>query len=75
MTYLSADDEAELRYEGSDYHLLKNGSYVCCAVTGQRIPLDELKYWSIERQEAYADCRISFERELACHPELRQLLA
>jgi hypothetical protein len=23
-------------------------------VTGQPIPLDELKYWSVERQEAYA---------------------
>ncbi|KAA6204374.1 MAG: DUF2093 domain-containing protein [Candidatus Tokpelaia sp.] len=68
-------NEAGLLYEGGDYRLLKNGSYVRCAVTGQRIPLNELKYWSIERQEAYADCRISFERELDCRPELRKLLA
>jgi hypothetical protein len=27
---------------------------VRCAVTGVPIPLDELKYWSVERQEAYA---------------------
>jgi len=37
--------------------------------------MDKLRYRSITRQEAYADCGISFERELACHPELRQLLA
>jgi len=33
---------------------LKPGAYVRCAVTGVEIPLDELKYWSVERQEAYA---------------------
>jgi len=27
---------------------------VRCAVTGTLIPLEELKYWSVERQEAYA---------------------
>jgi hypothetical protein len=27
---------------------------VRCAVTGVPIPLDELKYWSVELQEAYA---------------------
>ena len=26
---------------------------VLCEVTGQRIPLEELRYWSVERQEAY----------------------
>jgi len=73
MAHLLSDEEAKLLYEGGDYRLLKNGAYVRCAVTGRSIPLDELKYWSTSRQEAYADCRISFERELACRPELRQL--
>jgi hypothetical protein len=27
---------------------------VRCAVTGVQIPLDELKYWSVDLQEAYA---------------------
>jgi hypothetical protein len=27
---------------------------VRCAVTDVRIPLDELKYWSVDLQEAYA---------------------
>jgi hypothetical protein len=30
------------------------GTYVRCAVTDVRIPLDELKYWSVDLQEAYA---------------------
>ena len=49
-----AAGEAELRYLDGDYRIVRPGSYVRCAVTGEAIPLDELKYWSVERQEAYA---------------------
>jgi hypothetical protein len=45
---------AELRYGHGDYKIIRNGTFVRCAVTGQPIPLDDLKYWSVERQEAYA---------------------
>jgi len=47
--------EAQLRYLDGDYRIVRPGSYVRCAVTGDPIPLDELKYWSVERQEAYAN--------------------
>lgn len=46
--------EAEVKYLDGDFRVVKPGSYVRCAVTGAAIPLDELKYWSVERQEAYA---------------------
>jgi hypothetical protein len=36
---------------------------VICAVTGTRIPLHELRYWSVERQEAYVDADASVEAE------------
>jgi hypothetical protein len=49
-----AAGEAQLRYLDGDYRIVRPGSYVRCAVTGEAIPLDELKYWSVERQEAYA---------------------
>jgi hypothetical protein len=41
------------------------GSFVRCAVTGIDIPLDELKYWSVERQEAYIDAATSVSRHRA----------
>jgi hypothetical protein len=41
------------------------GAYVTCAVTGKRIPLSELRYWSVDRQEAYADVEASLKRELS----------
>ncbi len=47
--------EAKIRYLTPDYQVVSPGSYVVCAVTGKHIPLDELKYWSVERQEAYVD--------------------
>jgi hypothetical protein len=46
--------EAEIRYGDAEFKIVRPGTYVRCAVTGQPIPLDELRYWSVERQEAYA---------------------
>ncbi len=63
--------EAVLRYLDGDFEIVKHGSYVVCAVTSTQIPLDELKYWSVARQEAYATGLISYERELELNPELR----
>ena len=47
--------EAKLRYGDGDFDVLRPGAYVTCAVTGKPIPLEELRYWSVSRQEAYAD--------------------
>lgn len=45
--------EAEVRFLDGDFKVVRQGSFVRCAVTGQPIVLDDLKYWSVERQEAY----------------------
>ena len=52
--------EATLRYGTPEFTVVRPGTFVTCAVTGQRIPLDELRYWSVERQEAYVDAASSF---------------
>ena len=46
--------EAELKYLDGDFRVIRPGAFVRCAVTGLPIPLEELKYWSVERQEPYA---------------------
>jgi hypothetical protein len=46
--------EAQLQYLDGDFRVVSPGTYVRCAVTDVRIPLDELKYWSVDLQEAYA---------------------
>jgi hypothetical protein len=44
--------------------MLKRGTFVLCAVSGERIPLDTLRYWSAERQEAYATPELATKRLL-----------
>lgn len=55
--------EARLRYLDGDFQVLTPGTFVRCAVTGLEIPLDELKYWSIARQEPYIDAATSLAQE------------
>jgi len=50
----AANDLAKLHYGDGEYAVLRAGRYVVCAVTGQKIPLEQLRYWSAELQEAYA---------------------
>ena len=47
------DGPAQLHYGDGDFAVMKPGAWVPCAVTGRRIPLEALRYWSIARQEAY----------------------
>lgn len=46
--------EAVIEYRDSNIRVVRPGRFVRCAVTAEPIPLEELKYWSVERQEAYA---------------------
>jgi hypothetical protein len=54
--------EAKLRYLDGEYEILVPGGHVVCAVTGTQIPLDALRYWSVDLQEAYANPDISTRR-------------
>ncbi len=53
--------EAVIRYLDGDYVVLKPGSFVRCAITGKPIPVDELSYWNVDRQEPYADATAALE--------------
>lgn len=54
--------EAKVRYDHADFQVLSSGTFVRCAVTNQVIPIEELKYWNVERQEAYIDVATSLAR-------------
>ena len=56
--------EAKLRYLNGEFQILQSGSFVRCAVTGQIVPLDELRYWSVELQEPYASAEAALQRYL-----------
>ncbi len=50
---------AKLHYMPNGFRLLSNGDHVICAVSGEKISLEDLRYWSVERQEAYASAEVS----------------
>ena len=54
---------ARVRYLAGTFRLLSDGDHVVCAISGKRIPLHELRYWSVERQEPYVDAEASAEAE------------
>jgi hypothetical protein len=49
-----AAGEAEVRYGDGEYRVIRPGGFVRCATTNVPIPLDELRYWSVDLQEAYS---------------------
>jgi hypothetical protein len=46
--------EAKIEFLDGDFRVLRPGSFIRCAVSGEPIPLEELRYWDVDRQEAYA---------------------
>jgi hypothetical protein len=54
---------ARIHYMAGTFRLLASGDHVVCAVTGSRIPLHELRYWSVDRQEPYVDAEASLAAE------------
>jgi hypothetical protein len=55
-------EEAKLHYGDGEFAVMRPGRYVLCAVSGVPIPLEVLRYWSAERQEAYAGPAESLKR-------------
>lgn len=56
-------NEAKIKYLDGDFEVLAPGNFVLCAVTGMQIPLEELRYWSVDRQEPYVDAEASLRAQ------------
>lgn len=74
FTSNKADKLAKLKFYSADYHVLESGDHVLCAVSGQKITLENLEYWSEEFQEAYAKSEFAFERFIKNRNEKKQSL-
>lgn len=64
MLMTPADPPAKLHFLPYSFRVLTPGEYVLCAQTGVRIALEDLRYWSIERQEPYANADASTQAEV-----------
>ena len=56
------DGLAEIEYLDGEYRVVRPGSFVICAISGEKIPLEALRYWSVDLQEAYASPGIALKR-------------
>ena len=62
MLMSSKGRAATLHYGPNGFRVLRSGDHVVCAVTAVQIPLEELRYWSVDRQEAYWDAEAASSR-------------
>jgi hypothetical protein len=60
--------EADVKYLDGDFRVVRPGAFVRCAVTGVAIPLEELRYWSVDLQEAYATPQAVAQRQGSGYP-------
>jgi len=61
MLMSNTDRLARLHYMANGFRVLTPGDHVLCAVSGARIALEDLRYWSAARQEAYASAALATE--------------
>jgi hypothetical protein len=64
MLMNTSDRAATLFYQANGFRVLSPGSHVVCAVSGEKVTLEALRYWSVERQEAYAAAELATRRLL-----------
>jgi hypothetical protein len=61
MLMSNTDRPARLHFMANGFRVLSPGDHVVCAVSGARIALDDLRYWSVAKQEAYATAVLATE--------------
>lgn len=59
--------EAVIRYLDADFQIVREGDFVRCAATGRVIPLTDLRYWNVSRQQPFGSAEAAFsERVSSC---------
>jgi hypothetical protein len=64
--------EAKVKFLNGEFQVLSPGDFVRCAVTGETIMLPDLRYWSVELQEAYVTPEASMQRYLEMRDRLQR---
>ena len=59
MLVSNSDRPARLHYMPNGFRVLTPGDHVVCGVSGARIPIELLRYWSVTRQEAFASAHLA----------------
>ena len=55
---------AKIKNKPNNFQIIEEGDHVICAISKKIIPLENLNYWNVEKQEAYFSyVESSIERE------------
>ena len=46
-------NKAKIKFNPNNFDIIESGDFVICAISGKKIPINELNYWNVELQEAY----------------------
>lgn len=52
---------ARLHFMANGFRVLTPGDHVVCAVTGEKVPIELLRYWSVALQEPYASAEAAMQ--------------
>ena len=44
---------AKLKFLPNNFEIIEEGDHVICAISKKKIPLENLNYWNVDKQEAY----------------------
>lgn len=61
MLVSNSDRAARLHYMANGFRVLSPGDHVICAVSGARIALEDLRYWDVGGQRAFASAALASE--------------
>ena len=61
MLMSNTNRAARLHYMANGFRVLTPGDHVICARSGVAIRIEELRYWSVARQEPYASAALATE--------------
>lgn len=59
MLMSNTNRPARLHYMANGFRVLSAGDHVVCGISGERIPLDTLKYWSVADQQPYVSAEVA----------------
>jgi len=61
MLMSNTDRPARVHYMANGFRVIAPGDHVLCGVSGSRIAIEDLRYWNVARQMAYASAALASE--------------
>ncbi|MCC2980885.1 MULTISPECIES: DUF2093 domain-containing protein [unclassified Sphingomonas] len=61
MLMSKTDRPARIHYMANGFRVLTPGDHVVCGVSGAHIPIEDLRYWDVATQRAFASAALAAE--------------